>query len=59
MYDLTITSWSIHQILRLRNGKEIRQGRGDYLSVAERQVDHLIVRQMIVGDGEDGLSGNS
>lgn len=55
----TIASRRVQHVLRLSDRLKVRQGRRHHLPVAERQVHHLIVRDVADGDGENSLGGYS
>lgn len=55
----TVAGRRVQHVLRLSDRLKVRQGRRHHLPVAERQVHHLIIRDVADRDGENSLGGYS
>lgn len=56
---LAVAGRRVQHVLWLRDGLKVRQGGGHDLAVAERQVHHLVIRDVTDGYSQDSLRSDS
>lgn len=57
--EVTVAGRRVEHVLGLSDRLQVRQGRGDHLTVAQRQIHHLVVGDMAHRDGQYGLCNDS